>query len=281
VFVVPLEWHDFFGKGELMTRIAVIADIHGNSVALQAVFNDLDAQGGADYILNLGDLAVFGPDPLGVLELLDKRGPMLYVRGNTDRYLAEGHYPRGKSSDSWEAQVLASFPWTAQQLGEEGLAFLADLPQIQYLRQLFILAVHGTPYSDEGNIRPDTPVGELELMLSAAPIFRLLLCGHTHLPTERIVNSRRLVNVGSVGLPFDGDPRASYVLVGLTALGDYQIDFRRVPYDVEAVVQQLEAVDHPTKAITTYNLRAARPLGAGRLIYTQAMRQGDQLVRAI
>jgi diadenosine tetraphosphatase ApaH/serine/threonine PP2A family protein phosphatase len=160
------------------------------------------------------------------------------------------------------------------------LAFLKDLPQIQYLHQRLILAVHGTPYSDEGNIRPDTPVDELELMLATAPAFRLLLCGHTHLPAERSVNGHRIVNVGSVGLPFVGDPRASYVLVELTAFGDYQINFRRVPYDIEAVVQQLEMVDHPTKAITTFNLRAARPLGEGRLIYTEAMRQGNHLVTA-
>jgi diadenosine tetraphosphatase ApaH/serine/threonine PP2A family protein phosphatase len=263
-----------------MSRIAVIADIHGNSLALDAVLADLDTQGGADLILNLGDLAVFGPDPVGVLELLDQRRPMRYVRGNTDRYLAEGTYPRGQSSDSWEEQVLASFPWTAEQLGAAGLKFLADLPTCQYLPKQLIMAVHGTIYSDEGNIRPDTPISELEPLVPITPFFRLLLCGHTLLPMDRSVVGRRIVNVGSVGLPFDGDPRASYVLIDLEPPSDDRIEFRRVAYDIEAVVRQLEAVDHPTKAISTYNLRTARPLGAGRLIYTEAMRQGNSLVAA-
>jgi hypothetical protein len=155
-----------------MSRIAVIADIHGNSLALDAVLADLDTQGGADLILNLGDLAVFGPDPVGVLELLDQRRPMRYVRGNTDRYLAEGTNPRGQSSDSWEEQVLASFPWTAEQLGAAGLKFLADLPTCQYLPKQLIMAVHGTIYSDEGNIRPDTPISELEPLVPITPFFR-------------------------------------------------------------------------------------------------------------
>jgi predicted phosphodiesterase len=262
-----------------MSKIAVLSDIHGNSLALDAVLADLDTQGGADLILNLGDLAVFGPDPLGVIERLAAREPMGYVCGNTDRYLVEGSYPRGASPESWEAQVLASFPWTAEQLGEAGLAFLARLPRQQYLRAQFIMAVHGTPYSDEGNIRPHTPEAELGEMLPPTPLFRLLVCGHTHVPVDRRVAGRRIINVGSVGLPFDGDPRASYVLIYLEATGDHRVAFRRVAYDVEAVVRQLAAVDHPTAAISTYNLRMARPLGQG-LIYTDQMRQGH-LVTAI
>jgi diadenosine tetraphosphatase ApaH/serine/threonine PP2A family protein phosphatase len=175
--------------------------------------------------------------------------------------------------------VLASFPWTAQQLGQPGLDFLAKLPKQQLLPvspQLTILAVHGSPRSDEENIRLDTPESVLEAMLQGAN-YNLLLCAHTHLPCDRMVTGRRIINIGSVGLPFDGDPRASYILIKLLSGGDYQVEFRRVAYDVEAVVNQLVAVGHPAAEVSAYNLRTARPLGQ-KLIYTKEMRQGQPKV---
>jgi len=262
-----------------MTTLAILADIHGNSIALQAVLDDLDAQGGADHTIVLGDLAVFGPDPVTVLSLLKEREPIFHVSGNTDRYLVEGRYPTGSGKQSWEAQVLASFPWTVGQLGKEGLRFLAGLPRQQFLRfgqKHTIMAVHGSPRSDEENIRPNTPDEELEQMLLGGPSYNLLLCAHTHLPINRVVAGRRIVNVGSIGLPFDGFPGASYALVHLQPGGDYRIEFRRVVYDVETVVDQLIAVGHPAAAIQAYNLRTALPLSQS-LIYTTEMRQGHAL----
>ena len=265
-----------------MTTLAVLADIHGNSVALQAVLDDLDAQGGVDHILVLGDLAVFGPDPVRVLTLLKEREPIFYVCGNTDRYLVEERYPTGSGKQSWEAQVLASFPWTARQLGRSGLQFLAGLPrrQLLYLSEAHtVMAVHGSPGSDEENIRPDTPEEELKRMLSDDLAYNLLLCAHTHLPLSRVVAGCRIVNVGSVGLPFDSNPGASYALVHLQPGGNYRIEFRRVVYDVEAVVDQLIAVAHPAAAVQAYNLHTARPLSES-LIYTDEMRQGHVLSTA-
>lgn len=264
-----------------MRRLAVLADIHGNSVALNAVLTDLARQGGADAVVVLGDLAVFGPSPTGVLNLLRQIGSAFYVRGNTDRYLVEGNYPGQPGGSDWQSQVLASFPWTARELGRTGLNFLADLPFSQLLRlspQHTILAVHGSPRSDEENIRPDTPVAELAPMINGQA-YNLLLCAHTHLPCDRMVASRRVVNVGSVGLPFDGDPRASYALVNLRPRGDYFIQFRRVSYDIEQVVRQLVAFNHPTADVSAYNLRSALPLGQ-TLIYTDRMRQGKNGIEA-
>jgi predicted phosphodiesterase len=265
-----------------MKTLAVMADMHGNSLALRAVLADLAAAGGAEAVLVLGDLAVFGPDPVGVLKLVQQFETAFFVQGNTDRYLVEERYPAGPAGQDWQARVLASFPWTARQLGQAGLAFLASLPKQQLLRfspQHTILAVHGSPRSDEENIRLDTPERELREMLRWDN-YNLLLCAHTHLPCDRIVAGRRVVNVGSVGLPFDGDPRASYILLKLLPWGDYQIEFRRVAYDVEAVIDQLIAVDHPAVGVSAYNLRTARPLGQ-KLIYTEEMRQGHGETRPV
>lgn len=266
-----------------MIKIAILADVHGNSVALQAVLDDLASEGGADYTFVLGDLAVFGPDPGGVLTLLKEHEPIIYVSGNTDRYLVEKRYPTGSGKQSWEAQVLASFPWTARQLGQCGLQFLAGLPRQQLLdfsEDHTVLAVHGSPRSDEENIRPDTPEGDLRQMLSVNLSYNLLLCAHTHLPVNRVVDERRVVNAGSVGLPFDTYPAASYALVHLQPSGHYRIEFRRVVYDVEAVVNQLFAVAHPAAEVQAYNLRTARPLSEN-LLYTNEMRQGHDLNQTV
>jgi predicted phosphodiesterase len=257
-------------------RLAVLADIHGNSIALRAVMADLARQGGADAVIILGDLAVFGPDPIGVLNLLRQIGSAFHVRGNTDRYLVKGNYPSQPDGTGWQSQTLASFRWTARELGRTGLNFLASLPARQLLRlspQHTILAVHGSPRSDEEDIRPDTPVAELVPMVNGQA-YNLLLCAHTHLPCDRMAAGRRVVNAGSVGLPFDGDPRASYVLVNLRPGGEYFIAFRRVSYDIEQVVRQLVAFNHPTADIAAYNLRTALPLGQA-LIHTDRMKEGD------
>jgi putative phosphoesterase len=259
-----------------MTRLAVISDIHGNSLALRAVLADLDAQRGDAHLIVLGDLVVYGPDPSGVLALLREREPVFHIGGNTDRYLVEGRYRRSLCQPGWQAEVLSSFPWAASHLDDAGMSFLAGMPQEQLLnfgRRHAVLAAHGSPRDDEENVGVDTSDAELAAMFGDLP-YDLLLCAHTHQPFDRVVAGRCIVNAGSVGLPFDGDPRASYALVDLQADGGYQVALRRVAYDVEAVIRQLAAVNHPAATVGAYNLRAARPLSS-ELIYPESMRQGN------
>ncbi len=268
-----------------MTQIAVLSDIHGNSVALETVLADLEEHGGVDSMIVLGDLVVFGPDPVGVLSLLQKQNPIIHIRGNTDRYLIEKQYPGNPNGQDWQSQVLASFPWTAEQLGPAGLQFLAQLPSQQLLhlsQDHTILAVHGSSRSDEDNIRPGTPEKELAGMLNLAPTspktkvdYQLLLCAHTHVPVDRTLYGRRIVNTGSVGLPFDGNQNASYIIIHLQPRGNFTIEFRRIAYNVEKTIKQLWDFDHPTANISTINLRTARPLSQD-LIYTDNMRRGQR-----
>lgn len=268
-----------------MPKLAILADIHGNSVALRAVLNDLAIHGGADEIIVLGDLVVFGPDPWGVLNLLANHRRIFHICGNTDRYLVEGRYPKSApSNQDWQSQVLASFSWATEQLGATGLQFLAELPYQQLFRfskYQALMAVHGSPRSDEEGIYPHVSEIELTALLgNSYPSFHtpmegkynILLCAHTHIPVNRGIGWQRIINVGSVGLPFDGDRRASYVLLSLYSDGNYEIEFRRVTYDVEMVITQLNAIDHPTAHISTQNLRTARPLN--QMIYTEDIQRG-------
>ena len=174
---------------------------------------------------------------------------------------------------------MFSFHWTAERLEGEGLRFLESLPAFQVVSEGHsrLLAVHGSPRSDEEGLTVKTEAGEFDEM-PVGPEVSILACGHTHVPMDRDVGRMRVVNAGSVGLPFDGDPRACYAIISrLTANGSgpIQVQLRRVAYDVEKVVEQFYACDHPAADIGAYNLRTARSIGT-HLIYTPEMRHRNK-----
>ena len=254
-------------------NIAILSDIHGNVVALEAVLKDLEQQGGVDLIIVPGDLFVFCPAPNEVLAILQQLPNARFLLGNTDRYLLEETYPSTPGSDSWQDTLLLSFRWTAENLSREGFGFLKTIPLFQVIqwgdRQL--LAVHGSPRSDEEGLTMKTRPEELP-ETSIDPQVDIIVCGHTHIPMDRFIGHIRVVNAGSIGLPFDGDPRACYVIISNLAVGvSPQVKFRRVVYDIEKVVEQLYALNHPAAEIGAYNLRTGRSMGSS-LIYTSKMR---------
>lgn len=254
-------------------NLAVLSDIHGNVVALEAVLKDLEQQGDIDLIIVPGDLFVFCPAPNEVLAILQQLPNTRFLLGNTDRYLLEETYPSTPGSDSWQDTLLLSFRWTAENLAREGFDFLKTVPLFQVVqhgdRQL--LAVHGSPRSDEEGLTIETTSEEWSEM-AIDPQVDIIVCGHTHIPMDRFIGHIRVVNAGSIGLPFDGDPRACYVIISNLA-GDVspQVKFRRVVYDIEKVVEQLYAVNHPAAEIGAYNLRTGHSIGSS-LIYTPEMR---------
>jgi putative phosphoesterase len=257
-------------------RIAILADIHGNIIALEAVLKDLARQGNADYIFVSGDLFAFGAASDEVLPRLRELPGARFLLGNTDRYLLNRTYPSMASSNGWRDTLLLSFRWTAEQMGDEGLEFLKSLPASHKLAidSFRLLAVHGSPRSDEEGLTLETGAGELKEMLPDRGV-SVLTCGHTHIPMDRLLGGVRVINVGSVGLPFDGDPRACYALLTFPQRegSPTQVDLRRVAYDVEAAVDQFYARRHPAADISAYNLRTAHSIGSS-LIYTPEMRAG-------
>ncbi len=256
-------------------KVAILADIHGNNVALEAVLKDLEHQGSVDHIVVAGDLFTFGPAPNEVLARLRQLPSTCFLLGNTDRYLLEETYPSNYGNGDWQDKLLFSFHWTAERLEGEGFRFLETLPAFQLVEDggYQILVVHGSPRSDEEGLTMETMDSEFEDML-IEPAVAVLACGHTHVPMDRNVAGMRVINAGSVGLPFDGDPRGCYAIVSSpTGNGEspIQVQLRRVTYDIEEVVAQFFARDHPAADIGAYNLRTARSIGSN-LIYTPKMR---------
>lgn len=229
-------------------RLAVIADIHGNLSALEAVLDDISAQG-TDLTINLGD-SVSGPlDPRGTAELLMAQD-MPAIIGNHDRWLWD---PPGGKPPLWEE-------WTLPHLDETHIGWLKSLPATQTLGpDDAILACHGTPASDHenwlhlrrpGGVIRKAYLSEIELH-ARGHAYPVILSAHTHLARAvRLPDGRFLLNPGSVGCPaylddrYDppyvaetGSPEARYAILQQRN-GQWTATFHLVPYDPGAMIDR-------------------------------------------
>jgi diadenosine tetraphosphatase ApaH/serine/threonine PP2A family protein phosphatase len=197
--------------------LAIIYDVHGNLLALEAVLEDARQAGAGRYVLG-GDYALFGPWPHETVTRL-RELDATWIRGNGERWTAR---PADAPDDEVVQGAIAA---SREELGEGLLGELAALPE-QYATAETRYC-HGSPRSDVRSFLPE-PAGDEAELLADVHEDRLVF-GHTHLQFRR--RSREggteLVNPGSVGMPFDGDPRAGYALVG----SDGEIELRRVAYD--------------------------------------------------
>jgi predicted phosphodiesterase len=205
--------------------LALLYDIHGNLPALQAVLADARARGAGEWLLG-GDVVAFGGDPVAVDGLLGELAPATWIRGNTDRWLAD-QSDFGSGEEPMRDAVLAC----RSELGDARADALASLPASAPLPPASGggTAWHASPVSDLRSFLPEPADDEAELLAGVRD--PRLVFGHTHLPFRRVAaGGVELVNPGSVGLPFDGDRRAAYALVD----EDGDVEHRRVDYDWQA-----------------------------------------------
>jgi predicted phosphodiesterase len=239
------------------SRIALLADIHGNSIALDCVLQDIEARGGVDEYWFLGDHVAIGHDPVGVLERITALKNAKFIRGNTDRLTTDfdQRWPleenAGESTDLLlrNTRVARSFAWTTGAVAVTGwLPWLSQLP-LDIRRTLTdgtrVLAVYASPGTDDGfGIHIMMSDQEVEETIRGCEA-DLIFVGHTHFPFDRRVDGVRVINPGSVSNPLPPDLRACYVI--LTANEDgYEIEFRRVEFDREAVIQAVKEVHQPS-----------------------------------
>jgi putative phosphoesterase len=232
-------------------RIAVLSDIHGNLVGLDACLADLHAQGGADAIVAAGDHCLDGPKPKKVLQRLEEVGAQA-LRGNTDRYLG------APGSETFETLEHAQLEWTRHDLGEKYLRWLADLPSALRIgdddNQL--LVVHANPSSDDEHLWPDADDETLTRLIGDERATTIAF-GHLHLPYVRLWRGKVLVNVASAGLPKDGDPRVGYTIFTERS-GGWEVKQRRVEFDVKKVATQLASCGIPGSEELIATLRRHR-----------------------
>ena len=232
-------------------RVAVLSDIHGNLVSLDACIADLEAQGGANAIVAAGDLCLDGPKPKKVLQRLQQLGAQC-VRGNTERYLADA------KDETFDATEDAQLAWTRRDLGEEWLAWMRDLPFAMRIGEddNQLLVVHANPLNDDEHVWPDADDATLERFVGDEKAAAIAF-GHLHIPYARMWRGKLLVNVSSAGLPKDGDPRACYAIF-TERDGGWEVKHRRVAFDVKKVATQLADCGIPYSVELIATLRRHR-----------------------
>src|SRR5215468_5184941 len=212
-------------------RVAVLSDIHGVVPALAAVLAEPDVAS-ADLIVLTGDLAA-GPQPAETIDILRGLGDRaVWVRGNADRELVE--YRSGKTSTIPDPIA----PWAAEQLRQEHLDLLAELPlsvtlEVDGLGP--VLFCHATPRDDEEVVLVDSSLGRwAEVFGGLDPQVRAVVCGHTHMPFVRLADRRLAVNPGSVGMPYGG-AGAHWALLGTG------VDLRLTEFDLDRACARIAA----------------------------------------
>ena len=219
-------------------RVAALYDIHGNLPALEAVLAEPDVAA-ADVVVIGGD-AVEGPMPVETLALLEGLGERVrWLRGNTEREVLERRGADPDEGGVWDRRAT----WVAAQLTSGQLARIAAWPatvavDVDGLGPTRFC--HATPRDDDEIFTAITPAEAVEPMLVAAEA--TVVCGHTHVQFDRVIGRRRVVNAGSVGLPYEGATGARWCLLGP------DVELRWTDYDMDAAAARIAATDLPEAA---------------------------------
>jgi len=211
-------------------RLGVVSDVHANRVALDAV---LAAMPEVDLLVNAGDVVGYNPWPAECLAAVRDRGTPT-VMGNHDRATARDG-PVG-----FNAMANAGVEYARERLDDEQTAWLADLPDRRTVADGRVRIVHGHPEN------PDRYTYPREFSPRMLGDEDVLVTGHTHVQGHRTFDEGVVMNPGSVGQPRDGDPRAAFAVVDLGP-DPPVVDERRVEYDVERVIEAVEAAGLPRR----------------------------------
>ena len=229
-----------------MTRLAVFSDVHGNLAALDAVRAAIAAVA-PDAILVAGDHVLNGPDPAAVVDGLREMeaAGALIVQGNTDIAVADFDYAAAFPwlNDGIPDAFVAAAEWAHDALGPDRVDWLRRLPAERRLRaadDTLVLVCHGSPGSQTSGFDQALDPNVTTERVSRTDA-RVILCGHTHLPEVRDLGWKMIVNDGSAGYVFDGDPTASWALVDLADGDEVHAEIRRTEFDALAVANAISA----------------------------------------
>ena len=235
-------------------RLILISDIHANLPALDAVLQAVDGMDDVDAVYHLGDLVGYAPWPNEVVALLAERR-IPGVSGNYDSTVATDHPHCGCKYEDPRQEELShlSYEWTRARVTPETRDALGELPFRMDLRPLGghrsgprIILVHGAPTLNTLYWTEDRDDAFCHKMAKKARAKEgdLLAFGHTHKPWTRTVDGIHFANTGSVGRPKDGDWRAGYTVVDVTAEG-MAVEHRRVEYDLARAQEAIRASELP------------------------------------
>jgi len=222
-------------------KVGVISDIHGNDIALRAVLADMPT---VDGLVCAGDVVGYNPGHAACVEAIrsPETGPVAdsaaalldgtvpTVQGNHDRAVATGRAP------GFNHMAEAGVEHAREQLDDDQLAWLDELPEERHVCDGRVKIVHGHPDDPDHYTRPDEFGPEL---LDGEEV---LIMGHTHIQHHEVYDVGVVMNPGSVGQPRDRDPKAAYAVVDLD---ERTVEERRVDYDTDAVIRAVEDAGLP------------------------------------
>ena len=219
-------------------RVAALYDIHANLPALEAVLDDV-RRAAVDEIVVGGDVLP-GPMPCETIDcLLDLDVPVRFIHGNGDREALA--WMRGTETATIPEYYRESMRWVARQLRPGDEALLAGWPptlRVDVAGLGAVLFCHATPRNDTEIFTRLTPEDRLRPIFDTLGV-PLVVCGHTHMPFDRAIGQTRVVNAGSVGMPF-GRPGAYWALLGAGG-----VELRSTPYDLEVAAERIRATSYP------------------------------------
>ncbi|WP_026477350.1 metallophosphoesterase family protein [Alkaliphilus transvaalensis] len=219
-------------------KIAFITDIHSNIYALETVWKDLQERG-LKEVYCLGDLVGYGPFPNEVIDFLkEKKVPT--IQGNYDEKVGEGlfledsHYTGTKVNKPSPQSLI----WTQENTTNNNKKWLNDLPKemIIEIEGKKLLLVHGSPRRNNEYLYEESHV--LEEIADLVDV-DILLCGHTHKPFHKVIKGLNIINVGSVGKPKTGNPKATYAILEIEA-NVIDLEIIEVNYDYEKMAKAIE-----------------------------------------
>ena len=215
-------------------RIAILSDIHGNLVALDAVLADARREL-ADQFVCLGDVAGNGPQPRQVIQRVHELGCPV-VRGNTDEWflVPQTFDPNSEK----ERRVMDMLHWGIEQFSPADVEFIQTFQphaEIALENNATLLCFHGSPQSNTDALLAATPDDDLARMLGAYHA-TVMAGGHTHTQMLRRYKDMMIINPGSIGLPLVRNAWGEYALIEIRE-GRLAVEFRRVPFDLSALLQ--------------------------------------------
>ncbi|WP_419955548.1 metallophosphoesterase family protein [Neobacillus niacini] len=237
-------------------KITFISDIHGNAIALDAVLQDIEQQG-IDQIYVLGDICYRGPEPKRSLDLVRSLHTEV-IKGNADEWVVRG-VQKGEVADKVLELMNLERQWTVKQLEPTDIEYLESLPTTLNLtiEDVQLSAFHATPTNLFDVILPNADDNQIETSLMQAQGSQVFIYAHIHKPYIRYINGKVIMNIGSVGLPFDGLTKASYGLVEVED-GHIKTSIRRVNYDFEKVAALYHEVNYPNAEMMSKVIRTAK-----------------------
>jgi putative phosphoesterase len=245
-----------------MTRMAILSDVHGNSLALDAVRKAIRAAR-PDVVGVGGDLVFNGPEPAAVVDTLremETDGAMI-VSGNTDIAVADFDYAAAFPwmTDGVPDALREAAEWAHDALGDERVAWLRRLPSERRIHAedgTMVLLCHASPGSQTAGF-DQVLDANVTLERAARTEARIIVCGHTHMPEVRDLGWKLIVNDGSAGYVFDGDPTASWALIDCVD-GEITTEIRRTEFDTITVANAISARGLPGDVYRAATVRTGK-----------------------